>query len=67
MVARDRQFHAFFVARLCIVRCKTIRTPDSENIAGLWRFFAVLRWFTQETLQDGKIIAQFGRLLAGRL
>jgi hypothetical protein len=34
---------------------------------GLWRFFAVLRWFTQKTLQDGEIIAQFGRLLAGRL
>jgi hypothetical protein len=35
--------------------------------SGLWRFFAVLRWFTQKTLQDGEIIAQFGRLLAGRL
>ena len=38
-----------------------------EILTGLWRFFVVLRWFTQKTLQDGKIIAQFGRLLAGRL
>ena len=30
-------------------------------------FFAVLRWCTQKTLQDGKSIAQFGCLLAGRL
>ena len=38
-----------------------------SNKTGLWRFFAVLRWFTQKTLQDGKIITHFGRLLAGRL
>ena len=29
-----------------------------SNKTGLWRFFAVLRWFTQKTLQDGKIITR---------
>jgi hypothetical protein len=30
-------------------------------------FLAVLRWLTQQALQDWKIITQFGRFLAGRL
>ena len=30
-------------------------------------FLAVLRWLTQQAIQDRKIITQFGRFLAGRL
>ena len=55
------------LAAACLFTWYWLADLWAEQGTGLWRFFAVLRWFTQETLQDGKIIAQFGRLLAGRL
>ena len=60
-----------FILKTCprVIRSllRWMRNKKLVDLTGLWRFFAVLRWFTQKTLQDGKIIAQFGRLLAGRL
>jgi hypothetical protein len=62
LVEAAEHLRAFSCYFLCDGHVKQLQLDD-------WTlaFFAVLRWFTQKTLQDGKIIAQFGRLLAGRL
>jgi group II intron reverse transcriptase/maturase len=59
------EYHVFWSMAHWLGRKFQLTMP--QVMTGLWRFFAVLRWFTQKTLQDGEIIAQFGRLLAGRL